>query len=258
MITYLGIDSGSTTTKLVLVSADGEPLASRLVDTGAECEATANRLWKEICTEIPDAADGLRGSVATGYGRRRVTMADRPVTEITCHAVGVRHLVPEARFIIDIGGQDSKAIRLDAAGRVEDFAMNDKCAAGTGRFLEVIAARFQLDVDELATAAADAEPIEINSTCAIFAETEVISLLSDGHRRESIIAGVHQALARRVATLGQHLGFDGPVAFSGGVALNAAMVRHLAAALGVPVTACRQPQLTAALGAALLAREASA
>lgn len=258
MITYLGIDSGSTTTKLVLVSADGAVLASRLADTGADCEATAKWLWEAIGAESPDAVGGLRGSVATGYGRRRVTMADRPVTEITCHAAGVRHLVPEARFIFDIGGQDSKAIRLDAGGRVEDFAMNDKCAAGTGRFLEVIAARFQLGVDDLATAAADAEPIEISSTCAIFAETEVIGLLGDGHRRESILAGVHQALARRVATLGQHLGFDGPVAFSGGVALNAAMRRHLEAALGLPVTACRQAQLTAALGAALLARESSA
>ena len=252
---YLGVDSGSTSTKLVLVDARGRMVSHRIAASGEDCRATAERLWDAMARETGAGTSDLAGAVATGYGRRRIGLADRVVTEITCHAVGVRHGAPEARCIIDIGGQDSKAIRLDEAGRVEDFAMNDKCAAGTGRFLEVIAARFGLMCDRLGDEVdADADPVAISSTCAIFAETEVISLLSEGLPRGAILAGVHLALARRVATLGQQLGFDGEVAFSGGVALNPAMAAMLRRALGLPVRVCANPQLTAALGAALLAR----
>ena len=252
---YLGIDSGSTTTKLVLTDAAGRVLARRVGPTGADCEATAEALWRELLVEAGPAAEAVAATVATGYGRRRVTMAGRVVTEITCHAAGVHHLLPEVRYLIDIGGQDSKAVRLDVSGAVEDFAMNDKCAAGAGRFLEVIAAKFGLSLGELAAAAGpEVAPVDISSTCAIFAETEVISLLSEGHARDAIIAGVHQSLARRVATLAQHLSFDGPLAFSGGVALNAAMAAMLEKVLGLPVRTCPEPQFTAALGAALLAR----
>ncbi len=252
---YLGIDSGSTTTKLVLTDATGRVVSRRVGPTGADCEATAEALWRDLASEGGVRDTQIKAAVATGYGRRRVTMAGRVVTEITCHAAGVHHLLPGVRFLIDIGGQDSKAVRLDASGAVEDFAMNDKCAAGTGRFLEVIAGKFGLSLSELAGAAGpEAVPVEISSTCAIFAETEVISLLAEGHAREAIIAGVHQSLARRVATLAQHLGFDGPVAFSGGVALNAAMAAMLAKVLALPVRTCPEPQFTAALGAALLAK----
>ena len=252
---YLGIDSGSTTTKLVLTDRSGRVVARRVGPTGADCQATAEALWGELTSEIGVEATDVEATVATGYGRRRVTLADRVVTEITCHAAGVHHLLPEVRFLIDIGGQDSKAVRLDASGAVEDFAMNDKCAAGTGRFLEVIAGKFGLSLGDLSTAAGpDVTPVEISSTCAIFAETEVISLLAEGHARNTILAGVHQSLARRVATLAQHLAFDGPVAFSGGVALNAAMAAMLEKVLGLPVRVCPDPQFTAALGAALLAR----
>jgi (R)-2-hydroxyacyl-CoA dehydratese activating ATPase len=252
---YLGIDSGSTTTKLVLARADGVVVARRIAATGADCAATVERLWAEVAGETGVGGAAVR-AVATGYGRRRVKMAGKVVTEISCHAAGVHRLLPGVRYILDVGGQDSKAIRLASDGRVEDFIMNDKCAAGTGRFLEVLAGRFGVGVGELGTAFdVAAEAVEISSTCAIFAETEVISLLSEGHSRDAVLAGAHLALARRVATLGEQLGFDGPVAFSGGVALNAALARMLERALGLPVRVCPEPQMTAALGAALLGAE---
>ncbi|NIA21322.1 MAG: 2-hydroxyglutaryl-CoA dehydratase, partial [Anaerolineaceae bacterium] len=208
----------------------------------------------ELGGELKVSRDRLRGVVATGYGRGQMAMAERRITEITCHAVGVHAVAPEARSIIDIGGQDSKVIRLDARGRVEDFAMNDKCAAGTGRFLEVIAGRFDMTVDQLGRSVGQkAAPVEISSTCTVFAETEVIGLLGEGHSREAIISGLHLALARRVAAMFEQLSAQPPVAFSGGVALNPAMVTMLQKCLQVPLRVAENPQLTAALGAALLA-----
>ncbi len=256
---YLGIDSGSTSTKLVLVGADGKVLGRRVAATGLHGDAVAQRLWAELSAAAGVTAGELAGAVATGYGRRAMSLATRTVTEITCHAVGVHASRPEARLVIDIGGQDSKVIRLSPGGQVEDFAMNDKCAAGTGRFLDVLAARFEMTVEELgrfggAAGETSSEPIEINSTCTVFAETEVIGLLGEGRPRGAIIAGVHLALARRVAALAEQMGSTGPVAFSGGVALNPAMVTMLVRYLGRPVVVAEEPQFTAALGAALLAR----
>ncbi len=251
---HLGIDSGSTSTKLVLTDADGRMVAHRISETGPHCDETAQRLWDDLGREVKVSRDRLQGVVATGYGRGQIALADRRVTEITCHAVGVHSLAPEARSIIDVGGQDSKVIRLDARGHVEDFAMNDKCAAGTGRFLEVIAGRFDMTVDQLGRSVGQAaDPVEISSTCTVFAETEVIGLLGEGHSREAIISGVHLALARRVAAMFEQLAAQPPIAFSGGVALNPAMVTMLQKCLQVPLRVAPQPQLTAALGAALLA-----
>jgi len=253
---FLGIDSGSTTTKLVLADAGGKVLARQIAATGPDCRQTAENLWNALSSAAGVARSQLKAVVATGYGRRRISLAGRAVTEITCHAAGVHHLMPEVRYILDVGGQDSKAIRLRPDGRAQDFAMNDKCAAGTGRFLELVAARFGLTVAELGAGLdAAVEPVDISSTCAIFAETEVISLLSAGQDRAAVLAGVHLALARRLATLAAQLGFNGPVAFSGGVALNPAMAAMLERALKLPVLVCPEPQFTAALGAALLGRE---
>jgi predicted CoA-substrate-specific enzyme activase len=253
---YLGIDSGSTSTKLVVVDAGGRMVAHVVGDTGPDCDETATRLWDELSGRRRLSRSDLRGVVATGYGRGRIAMAGRRVTEITCHAVGVHRLLPSARSLIDMGGQDSKVIRLDHAGRVEDFAMNDKCAAGTGRFLEVIARRFNLTVDQMGDiASGPAAPVTVNATCTVFAETEVVGLLAEGHGREAILAGVHLALARRVAAMFDVAGGRGPVAFSGGVALNRAMVRALGGCLAERIEVVSHPQLTAALGAALLAAD---
>ncbi len=253
---YLGIDSGSTTTKLALVDDEGKLLGHQVAATGVEARQTVDRLWQQLREACGVHADELSAAVATGYARRGIGFTRRTVTEITCHGRGVHHLLPEVREIVDIGGQDSKAIRLDSSGQVEDFAMNDKCAAGTGRFLEVVAQRFEVSLDNLdAATATEAEPVEINSTCAVFAETEVVGLLAHGHDRGAILAGVHRSLARRVAALAQQLGFAGPVGFSGGVALNKAMVRFLSEAMDLEVIVVPHAQLTAAVGAALLARE---
>jgi predicted CoA-substrate-specific enzyme activase len=253
---FLGIDSGSTSTKLVLLDAGGQVRSRRLAPTGLHCDHTAVRLWQEMCHELGLAPHEALGAVATGYGRRQISLAKRVVTEITCQARGVHHLAPHARTVIDVGGQDSKVIHLDAAGGVQDFVMNDKCAAGTGRFLEVLAARFGVTVDQLGTFSGEsaAEAVEINSTCTVFAETEVIGLLGEGRDRAAIVAGVHLALARRVAAMADQLGAESPIAFSGGVALNPAMAAMLQTCLNQPVLIPPEPQFTAALGAALLAR----
>jgi len=250
---FLGIDIGSTTAKAVLLGADGAGLATAIVPTGHRPREVARRLRAEVLAAAScSAADR---TVATGYGRGMVDFAAETVTEITCHARGVRQQHPGVRTVIDIGGQDSKVIRLDEAGLVRDFAMNDRCAAGTGAFLDVIASRFGLTLDELAELhAARPTPLEVSSTCVVFAETEVVSLISQGNELNDVLAGVHRALARRVAATARQLGAPEPVCFSGGVALNETIRRELEQALEKPVTRCSEPQLTAALGAALIAR----
>ncbi len=251
MTLTLGVDIGSTTSKSVLLDGKGAILHHDVIPTGSNGREAAESLRERALRAFPEAPSG---TVATGYGRALVPYADRTVTEITCHARGVRHLHPDAAMVIDLGGQDSKVIRLDAAGRVEDFAMNDRCAAGTGSFLDVIAARFNMTLEELArTHEGNPTPMEISSMCVVFAETEVVSLLSQGHALKDVLAGVHRAIAKRVATLIRQVGLSTPVFFSGGVALNETIRREIEAAIGVPLPATRHPQLTAALGAARIA-----
>ncbi len=250
----LGIDVGSTTSKAVLLDGGGRRLGSRLAPTGHAPRAVAARLREELLNEAA-STEGAR-AVATGYGRAMVEDADRTVTEITCHARGVRHLHPDARTVVDIGGQDSKVIRLGAGGLVQDFAMNDRCAAGTGAFLDVIAARFGLTLDDLAGLHSKRPaPLEVSSTCVVFAETEVVNLISQGHELDDVLAGVHRAIARRVAASVEQLGAAEPIYFSGGVALNETVRRELELALEKPVKRCTDPQFTAAWGAALLAAD---
>lgn len=249
---FFGVDIGSTTSKAVLLNAAGRELGRCLLPTGHDVRAVTARLRAEVLAGR--GASGEVRTVATGYGRALVTYADETITEITCHARGVRHLHPDARTVVDIGGQDSKVIRLDPDGTVRDFAMNDRCAAGTGSFLDVIAARLDRRVEELgALPVRETAPPEISSTCVVFAETEVVGLLAQGHDRDSVLAGVQRAVAKRVATLIKQVRPVEPVYFSGGVARNEAVRREIEAALGMPVRRCRHPQLTAAYGAALLA-----
>jgi (R)-2-hydroxyacyl-CoA dehydratese activating ATPase len=251
----LGIDIGSTTSKAVLLDATGSLLAKVLRKTGHQPRAVALALREELLAGRDAGADAV-STVATGYGRAMVEFAANTVTEITCHARGVRQLHPEVRTVVDIGGQDSKVIRLDEAGLVQDFAMNDRCAAGTGAFLDVIASRFGLTLDQLAELhSTNPTPLAVSSTCVVFAETEVVSLISQGRELNDVLAGVHRAVARRVATTVKQLGELEPIYFSGGVALNETIRRELELALEKPVTRCREPQFTAAWGAALLARD---
>ncbi len=249
-----GIDAGSRTIKIVLLDAEGlEVLASGMMPQGVEQGALALNLFDSLLTKRNLRRKDVSTVVATGYGRNILSFVDTTITEITCHARGVRHEIPDARTVIDIGGQDSKLIRLDDSGGVQDFAMNDRCAAGTGCFLEVVADRLGLRLRDLGDAARrSCRPASISSTCVVFAETEIIGLLAAGTPPEDIVAGVQAAIARRIASLAGRL-IQPPVIFTGGVALVPGMERALQAALGQEVATAPDPQMTGALGAAILA-----
>lgn len=249
-----GIDAGSRAIKVALFDhAQSRLLATGIADQGVEQPRLAEALYDQTLRGAALTRGQIRTVVATGYGRNRVSFADTTITEITCHARGVRHVVPDARSIVEIGGQDSKVIRLEAGGRVRDFSMNDRCAAGTGRFLEMLAARLGLDWHALSELSRQTRrPALISSTCVVFAETEIIGLLAEGVAPADIAAGVQNAIATRVAaTAGRPL--ESPVVFTGGVALQDGMVRALEEALSRPIRVAPQPQFTGALGAAILA-----
>ena len=251
-----GIDAGSRAIKIALVDAEsGQLAASGRTDQGVRQEELAMELLDGLLGRCGLSREDPARVVATGYARHTVSRADTTVTEITCHGRGVHHHVPAARTIVEIGGQDSKLICLDGGGRVRDFAMNDRCAAGTGRFLEVVAERLQTRLDHLGEMAAKARhPAAISSTCVVFAETEIIGLLASDVSPEDIVAGAQSAIARRVATMAGRSVVD-PVIFTGGVAMVSGMDTAMGEALGRPVTVAPDPQMTGALGAALLAAE---
>lgn len=253
---YMGVDLGSTTAKTVIVDEAGEIVASEVVQMGAVSRAGLNRsLSAALRSAALDESD-IAQTIATGYGRRLVPGAGRTFTEITCHARGVAAMCPGTRLVIDIGGQDSKTILVDDWGIAENFAMNDRCASGTGRFFEVLARAIECDIAELADLALSGDKdLEVSSMCATFAETELISLLAAGERREDIAASVHRAVSARTLGLVALVGKKAPVVMTGGVARNAAAVHFLEEALRLPVTVPESPQITGAYGAALLARE---
>jgi predicted CoA-substrate-specific enzyme activase len=249
-----GIDAGSRSLKVVLFDhAEGRVRAATIADQGVEQGRLAEELFERALTGAHLRRADIHATVATGYGRNAVKFADTTITEITCHARGVHHLLPEVRTIVEIGGQDSKCILLEDAGRVRDFAMNDRCAAGSGRFLEVVAARLGVDLPTLGELSRGSrEPALISSMCVVFAETEIIGLLAEGVAAADVAAGVQNAIASRVVALVARA-VKPPVCFTGGVALQAGMVRALEAALEQPVQVAPQPQFTGALGAAILA-----
>jgi predicted CoA-substrate-specific enzyme activase len=251
-----GIDAGSRTTKVVLLDGAGrDVVAAGVIDQGIEQDALAESLLDRLLRENGLDRSRLGPVVATGYGRKLIRVADAAITEITCQAWGVRHHMPEARTIIDIGGQDSKLLRLRADGTIGDFVMNDRCAAGTGRFLELLAVRLGVRLASLADMAGrSCNPAMISSMCVVFAETEIIGLLASGVMPEDIVAGVQASLATRVAAMtGRNVA--PPIVLTGGVAMVPGMEAALGAALGQPLTVASQPQMTCALGAAILARQ---
>ena len=251
---YAGIDAGSRSIKALLFDAGrSQILASGLADQGVEQERLATELFEKLLRDAGLERAQISGVVATGYGRNAIRFADTTITEITCHARGVHRLVPEARTIIEIGGQDSKVIALEDGGRVRDFAMNDRCAAGTGRFLEMVATRLDMDWEKLSALAQQSQkPALISNMCVVFAETEIIGLLAEGKPLSDVVAGVQKAIATRVAALAGRA-IAPPVCFTGGVALQPGMARALEEVLSCPVRVAPQPQYTGALGAALLA-----
>lgn len=251
------MDIGSTATKAVIFK-DGRPVARWAMPTGVDQRRTAQECLDAAIATLP-GLPGLRGIVclvATGYGRSQVAGAQRAVTEITCHARGARMLVESARLVVDIGGQDSKVIRLDDNGMVADFIMNDKCAAGTGRFLEVMADRLGVPLSEFGRLWRRArEAAQISSTCTVFAESEVVSLLSRGVAREPIIRGLCDAVADRLVGMVRRVGLVHDVVMTGGVSQNEGMRLSLAKKLGAKVIVPEESQFAGAFGAAVIAWE---
>jgi len=248
-----GIDVGSTETKICVIK-NGEWYHAA-APTGWKPRESGEKIYRELISRI-DSAERADFVVATGYGRIALPFADRLVTEITCHARGGVVLVPKARMIIDIGGQDTKVIQVGPEGQVLDFLMNDRCAAGTGRFLQVIATSIGLDVEELDEIAAEKEPIALNSMCTVFAETEVIGLLASGADRGELVAGLQQAIAQRIGGMAKRLGISGTIAFTGGVAHSRGVQRRLQDLLNTDVVVSKDCQLAGAIGAALIAQDA--
>ncbi|MGD9116044.1 MAG: acyl-CoA dehydratase activase [Dehalococcoidia bacterium] len=256
---FAGVDIGSVSTKAALIDGKGKLTAFALIPTGYDRRESGREALKTALEESGGTKADVAYTVATGYGRRAFE-SDKVLPEIICHARGTRALFPEARTIIDIGGQDSKVIQLDEAGMVARFEMNDKCAAGTGRFLEALTERIlNLPIEELGPLALKSkDPAVLSSVCTVFAESEVLSLLSEHKKREDIAYGISKAIARRVVGMGAggQVDYREPVVFSGGVARNVGVVRTLEEELGKKVTVPQEPQITAALGAALFASEA--
>ncbi len=248
-----GIDAGSRAIKVALYDSERGMIASGVHDQGVEQATLALRLFERTLVEGGVRRDDVRQVVATGYGRSLISIADTTVTEITCHAAGVRHGVPDAATVIDIGGQDSKVVWIGSNGKVRDFEMNDRCAAGTGRFLEMVASRLGVRLEDLGEMAGRSlQAAVISSMCAVFAETEIVGLLASGVRPEDIVAGVQASIARRIGGMVGR-GVAAPVVFTGGVAMVPGMEAALAEVLGCEVRIAPQPQMTGALGAAILA-----
>ena len=256
MMPFAGMDIGSTMTKVVITDEQEKILASHIGPTGAEHRHLALRVMDETIKKAGLSFDALDFVVATGYGRINVPFADRQITEITCHARGIRSLFPSARIIIDIGGQDSKGIKLDADGKVANFVMNDKCAAGTGRFLEVVSETLGINLADMGDLALSADGfVQISNTCTVFAEHEVTSRLAEGAGVAEIVAGLHEAIASRVVNMTRHLGIEKDVVVTGGGAKNKGLVRAIAGKVGFPVLTPPEPFITGALGAALVGRD---
>lgn len=255
----MGVDLGSTTAKAVVVDDHGSILSSSIIQMGAVSRKGMQRSIDLALAEAGIAESDLSGTISTGYGRKLVPGAHRTFTEITCHARGTAAMCPGVKLIIDIGGQDSKAITVDESGLVNDFAMNDRCASGTGRFYEVLARAIESDIESLGELALRGKQnLEVSSMCATFAETEIVSMLAEGLSTPDIAASVHRAIAGRTLALVAQVGRHAPVVMTGGVAQNAAAVHFLEQALDHEVQVPEHPQITGAYGAALLSIESPA
>ncbi len=254
---YGGCDVGSTTGKAVLVDDDGI-VATALISSGVDPEKTARAVLAAAVDQVAsiDSISDLRRLVGTGYGRNEVPFAHENISEITCHGVGAHHCDPAIRTLVDIGGQDVKAIALHPDGTVREFAMNDKCAAGTGRFFEAMARIFQLSLDEFSDLSESARRVvPVSAQCSVFAETEVVSLLAKRKAPADIAAGIQSAVAKRVFALARRVGVEPRLVVTGGCAKNRGLATTLRQVLRTDIAPLTvDPQLMGALGAAVLAR----
>ncbi len=252
----MGIDSGSTSTNAVIMDQDRKIKAFSVVRTGAKSGVSAERALNDVLEKAGLTREDISWIVSTGYGRVSISFADENVTEISCHGKGAHYFNPKIRTILDIGGQDSKAIRLNENGEVKDFVMNDKCAAGTGRFLEMIARTLEVSLDELgAIALTSQEKIEITSMCSVFAESEVISLIANNKEKADIADGVCHAIANKASGLLRRVGMEPEFMMTGGVAKNPGVVRAVEEKIGSKLYICEEPEIVGAAGAAVYALE---
>ena len=251
----LGIDIGSTTSKCAIMRDGNQIVASSILAAGIGTLGVEQAL-EQVHNSAGVTPNKIEAIAVTGYGRTVYKGADYDVSELSCHAIGGRFVYPELRTVIDIGGQDAKVIQLSPGGKMQNFLMNDKCAAGTGRFLDVMANILQIKVDELGPLALEAEKIApISSTCTVFAESEVISQLSHGEPIPNVVAGICESVAVRVAAQAKRVGIVEQVCLSGGVSKNVGVARALERILGVPILVSEQAQLFGAIGAAIYAYE---
>ena len=251
-----GVDVGSTQTKAVILDESGAIVARALTDTGAYLVRAADRAFEQALASAGVRRDQVGYVVGTGYGRFNVAFGDTQVTEISCHAKGAWAIFPATRTVIDIGGQDTKAIGVSDRGEVLDFAMNDKCAAGSGRFLTNSAEAVGMDVSEIGDRSLQAkQPVRLSTVCTVFVESDILSYLAQGKKVDDILAGVHAAIANRTVALVRRVGTNSEVTFTGGVSRNAGMRRALEEKLGVPINASSDSHYTGAIGAAMYALE---
>lgn len=251
-----GVDIGSLTAKTVILNEKSEILSYSVVQQGIVDEAAAKASLQESLERAGLTLKDLSFMITTGYGRSMVKFGQKNITEISCHARGADYLYPGVRTVIDIGGQDSKVVALDGHGRVMNFAMNDKCAAGTGRFIEVMARALGITLQEMEVFSFKAQKAShVSSICTVFAESEIISLVAQGNPKTDIIAGIHEAIGRRMLSLTKHTGIFPPVMMTGGVAKNKAVVDVLERILNTEIAVSEEPQIVGALGAALFALE---
>jgi len=257
---FAGIDIGSTAIKIAIIDENGTLAGHRISASGSMFYHYAKEALRELLRSLNLEEKQLAYTVATGYGRKLFKEANEKISEITANAIGARAAAKgecEIRTIINIGGQDSKAISIDAEGNVVNFAMNDRCAAGTGKFLDVVAMNLEIGVDELGTYhfKSRGTPLSVNSTCAVFAESEIIGLLGNGHSIEDIVAGVHYSIAKRIIKLVKRVGVQEAIYFDGGPALNEGLVHAIENELSKKIYIPEHPQITTAFGAAIMARE---
>ncbi len=256
MIYGAGVDVGSTQTKAVIVDEQHRIVARALIATGANVSRASERAFLDACAAAGIPREAVGCVVGTGYGRYKVTFGDTQITEITCHARGAHALFPGTRTVIDMGGQDTKAIKVAPDGSVVDFSMNDKCAAGTGRFLSAAADVTGLSLDEIGPRSLEARaPVRLTSVCTVFVESDIMSYLAQKKSVADILGGVHKAIATRTMALVRRVGVEDEVTFTGGVARNVGMVRALEAVLGRPLNVSPDAHFMGALGAALFALE---
>ncbi|HBN45136.1 MAG TPA: 2-hydroxyglutaryl-CoA dehydratase [Candidatus Marinimicrobia bacterium] len=251
-----GVDVGSTQTKAVIINEGLDIIGRSLIDTGANVVKAAEKAYLQALNDSNRREEEVAYVIGTGYGRYKVTFGDTQVTEISCHGRGAVHMFPNTKTVLDMGGQDTKAISVSKIGEIVDFCMNDKCAAGTGRFLGAASMALDIPLGELGAVALKSEkPVKISTTCTVFAESEVLSWLGKGKKIEDILLGVHKSISSRSIALLRRVGLNQQITFTGGVAKNIGMVEVLNENLGMKMNVSEESHFMGALGAALFAMD---